>query len=57
MGTFCPTGGGDVEIATPYLRRRDGNVTPYRRQGGMGPTATREEGEVPCYAVGTRVVE
>ena len=38
-------------IATPYLRRRDGNVTHYRQQGGMGflrPTAA--EGW-ECYAL------
>ena len=42
-----PAAGWDG-IATSYRRRRDGNVMPYRRQGGMGslrPTGWE------CYAL------
>ena len=53
MGWECfalPAAGWDG-IATSYRQRRDGNVMPYRRHGGMGmlrPTGGRVGWD--CYA-------
>ena len=47
-----PTQKQAAAAITPYWRRRDGNVTPYRRQGEMGllrPTGGRMGWE--CFAL------